>query len=637
MAKDLVTIAAEEVGYKESNHRGNIYTKYGVYTGAPNGEWCHSFVAWCANKAGIPTDVFPKTASVKSGIDFFSKKGWIKPFNMKTVVRGDIVYWYNPPKESHVGIVESVNLKNKLFTTIEGNYSCKVSRVERDMIYHGIVGVVNLPYLSYSIFWDSYYKTNKNIPKPVNLKLSSKQENTINVSFSANPSDSQFALRKYNIYLDGRLQITTIDKSYTLKNVSAGTHLVSVATVDLGFESVRTSGRVTVKGKTITTSTNNQSANTGGKKTNGHKSSSQSGKEELKYLNQVLKTIKKKNEATKKQKPISYEISKVNHHHEVNVNLVIQNGKKLFSPPVIEGLKVVWERKNTAGKMTFQTISSKKYVIREGNPVLMSLNGKKFFYGFVFTIKRSKDGKLDITVYDQLRYLKNKDTYVYKKMPTDSLIRMIAKDMGLNMGILSKTKCPVTRAEDNMTLFDIISNSLNETLMVTGNMFTLYDDCGKLMLKRPTSMKVTSCLIDADTAEDYSYNRSIDQDVYNQIKLEYQNEDNKKVKFYYTRSKKNIGKWGTLQYFEKIDYPKLAKVKGEVLLKLYNRVSKTLSISGAFGNPKVRAGSLVPVLLDLGDAKVSSFLLVDKVTHVFDNGVHKMDLNLSGGDFDSSQ
>ena len=113
--------------------------------------------------------------------------------------------------------------------------------------------------------------------------------------------------------------------------------------------------------------------------------------------------------------------------------------------------------------------------------------------------------------------------------------------------------------------------------------------------------------------------------------------DNGKTKFYYTKSKKNISKWGTLQYFEKIDYPKLAKIKGEVLLKLYNKVSKTLTISGAFGNTKVRAGSLVPVLLDLGDAKVSSFLLVDKVTHMFSNGIHKMDLSLSGGGFDSSE
>lgn len=321
----------------------------------------------------------------------------------------------------------------------------------------------------------------------------------------------------------------------------------------------------------------------------------------------------------------------------MKVDLVIQNGKKLFSPPVIEGLKVVWERKNTAGKMTFQTILSSKYKIQEGNSVLMSLNGKKFFYGFVFTVKHSKDGGLDVTVYDQLRYLKNKDTYVYKKKSTDALIRMIARDMGMNVGTLAETKCAVTRAEDNLTLFDIISNSLNETLMATGNTYTLYDDCGRLMLKKPTSMKVTSCLIDAETAEDYSYSRSIDQDVYNQIKLEYQNEDSKKIKFYYTRSKKNISKWGTLQYFEKIDYPKLAKIKGEVLLKLYNRVSKTINISGAFGNSKVRAGSLVPVLLDLGDAKVSSFLLVDKVTHMFDNGIHKMDLDLSGGGFDSSQ
>ena len=61
---------------------------------------------------------------------------------------------------------------------------------------------------------------------------------------------------------------------------------------------------------------------------------------------------------------------------------------------------------------------------------------------------------------------------------------------------------------------------------------------------------------------------------------------------------------------------------------------RTLSITGAFGSTKVRAGCLVPVIMDLYDRKVSSYLLVDKVTHTFNNGQYTMDLDLSGGGFD---
>ena len=44
------------------------------------------------------------------------------------------------------------------------------------------------------------------------------------------------------------------------------------------------------------------------------------------------------------------------------------------------------------------------------------VNGKTVFYGFVFTKQRDKTnggGVIRCTAYDQIRYLKNKDTYVY--------------------------------------------------------------------------------------------------------------------------------------------------------------------------------------------------------------------------------
>lgn len=625
MAKDLVSIAVKELGYTAGK---NNYTKYGAWMGMPNCQWCQAFVTWCCYKAGLENKI-TKTASTITGMDYFKKQGRFKSLLDKyTPKRGDIVYMLSPDSNSgyHVGIVESVD--SYFVHTIEGNCSNRVKRVDRTL--EDIAG--------YGVFDDNSLPVVNSIQRPQDVRANSAKSNQITVTFTDNSATSVINL--FNIYVDGVIKSYGVHPgSYTYNGISAGNHTVGVERSTPFGLSPRVTVKVTVNGKRLPkpTSTPASTPKVNNKSPIKKASSSQSGKEELKYLKQFLKTIDKKNAEVEKQSSLSYEISKINYHHEVKADLVIQNGKKLFSPPVIEGLKVVWERKNTAGKMTFQTILSSKYKIQEGNSVLMSLNGKKFFYGFVFTVKHSKDGRLDVTVYDQLRYLKNKDTYVYKKKSTDALIRMIARDMEMNVGTLAKTKCAVTRAEDNLTLFDIISNSLNETLMATGNTYTLYDDCGKLMLKKPTSMKVTSCLIDAETAEDYSYSRSIDQDVYNQIKLEYQNEDSKKIKFYYTRSKKNISKWGTLQYFEKIDYPKLAKIKGEVLLKLYNRVSKTINISGAFGNSKVRAGSLVPVLLDLGDAKVSSFLLVDKVTHMFDNGIHKMDLDLSGGGFDSSQ
>ena len=630
MAKDLVSVAAKEIGYKEG---ANNYTKYGAWLGTPNIQWCQAFVTWCCFQSGVGGRV-SKTASTDTGMAYFKKKNRFEWKSSYFPQRNDIIY-FKSNGSSHVGIVEKAvgNLKSGTIYVIEGNYGGKVCRNTYNPSDKRITGYG----LLFTEDETAVYKINYSFPKPENVVATSPSDNTLTVKWK---KYSNIVVPQYNVYVDGTLMVHATERNViTFSNITSGNHTVWVAMVAGSSESERASSKVKVGGKNLYPNQSSKKANgsMGGVKANQtgtNSSSSQSGKEELKYLKQFLKTINKT--SSKKAKKVDLEIAKVNYHHNVNLLMIVQNGKKRFTPPIIEDLKVVWERKNTAGKMTFQTISSKKYPLREGNAIRIDVNGKKFFYGFVFTVKTTKDKKLEVTVYDQLRYLKAKDTYVYKRLTTNTLIKAIAGKMGMNIGKLEDTKHKVTRAEDNISLFDMISNSLNETLMATGKVYTLFDDCGKLTLKQPTEMRVLDALIDADTAQDYDYNRSIDQDVYNQIKLAYTN-DNGKTKFYYTKSKKNISKWGTLQYFEKIDYPKLAKIKGEVLLKLYNKVSKTLTISGAFGNTKVRAGSLVPVLLDLGDAKVSSFLLVDKVTHMFSNGIHKMDLSLSGGGFDSSE
>lgn len=353
-----------------------------------------------------------------------------------------------------------------------------------------------------------------------------------------------------------------------------------------------------------------------------------SAEKELAHLKKVLKTIEKQKAAPKVE---NYEISSVI-PNKVKVELLVTHSGKTYQLPVKDGMKVIYERKNAPGKLTFTTIFDKNKKIYNGDPVSLRVNGKDFFFGYIFTLKPQVDGTIDVTVYDQLRYLKNKNTYMYKKKTSTQLVRMIAKDFGLQTGTLANTKYAMTRIDDNQTLFDIVQNSLDETLMSTGKIYTLYDDFGKLRLREPWKVNI---LIDEKTAQSYDYTRDIDNNVYNQIKLAYENKKTGTLELYVSKSSKNINKWGVLQYFEKIDSPKVAKLKGKVLLQLYNKVSRTLKISGAFGSISVKAGCLLPVLMDIYDVKISRYLLVDKVTHEFNNCEHTMDLELSGGDFDS--
>ena len=268
-----------------------------------------------------------------------------------------------------------------------------------------------------------------------------------------------------------------------------------------------------------------------------------------------------------------------------------------------------------------------------GNEVLVTVDSKKFIYGLVFTKEGKKDGMASYIVYDQLRYLKNKETIVYKKKTAGELIKILAKRFNLQYGTLADTGWRRSAIEDNTTLFDIIQNALDDTLITKGKTYVLYDKVGKLQLTDVAKMKVNTCLVDAETGQDYSYKTTIDSDVYNQIKLVYENKKKGTFDLYVTKDSKNIGKWGTLQYLDKIDNPDIGKLKSKALLKLYDKKKRTLTISGVIGNINVRGGSLVPVMLDLGDITVANYMLVDKVTHTFKNCEYTMDLVVSGGDF----
>ena len=261
------------------------------------------------------------------------------------------------------------------------------------------------------------------------------------------------------------------------------------------------------------------------------------------------------------------------------------------------------------------------------------VDNTNLFYGFVFKKKRDKEKIITTTAYDQLRYLKNKDTKTYTNKRADELVQMIANEYQLNTGVLENTGYVIAKkAESNQSLFDIILNALDETIRNRKEMYVLYDDYGKICLKNLERMKV-GLVIDEETGENYDYESSIDSDTYNQIKLTYDNSDTGKRDIYIARDSSNIEKWGVLQYFDTIDEKTNGAVKARALLDLYNQKTRSLEIKNALGDIRVRGGSLIIVNLDLGDIKLKNFMLVEKAKHTFKDGEHFMDLTLRGQNF----
>jgi hypothetical protein len=210
---------------------------------------------------------------------------------------------------------------------------------------------------------------------------------------------------------------------------------------------------------------------------------------------------------------------------------------------------------------------------------------------------------------------------------------MVAEDFQLQVGSLEDTGYTIeSRVEDNQTLFDIIQNALDETLEATGEMYVLYDDVGKLTLKGLGSMKI-NMLLDDETAGDYDYKSSIASDTYNKIKLSYENTDTGTREIFIAQDGSHINQWGTLQYYEKLDSTANAKAMADSLLDLYNTKTRTLKLKDVLGDVRVRAGTMLVVMLGLGDINVSNYFMVEQVKHTFNEGQHLMELKLRGGTF----
>lgn len=319
----------------------------------------------------------------------------------------------------------------------------------------------------------------------------------------------------------------------------------------------------------------------------------------------------------------------------MKVDLIIQNGSTIYYPIVEEGISLEWDRKGAPGKLKFSVVKDDVLSFQEGNAVKLTVDGTDMFYGFIFTKSRSGRSPylIEVTAYDQLRYFKNKDTYVYSNKKASEVIKMIAEDFGLSVGTLEDTGHVIaSRTEDNTTLFDIAQNALDETLQAKTQLYVLYDNVGKLTLQNIENMKL-NLLIDADTIGNYTYSSTIDSQTYNQIKITFENKDAGKREIFIAKDSSNINKWGLLQYTDTVELSTSGAAKAEALLKLYNTKTRSLSISEALGDLRVRAGSSVIVKLDLGDINIQSYLLVEKVTHKFKQNQHLMDLKLRGGTF----
>ncbi len=312
--------------------------------------------------------------------------------------------------------------------------------------------------------------------------------------------------------------------------------------------------------------------------------------------------------------------------------LFIENA--VIYAPVLKG-EITWSsyRSGSASWLKFSVMKDDIIDFREGSPVKLRVNGKDVFFGYVFTKYRRDKYFIDVIAYDQLRYLKNKDSYIYENKKYSELLKMIANDFNLRIGEICDTGYVIERRVEEGTLFDILANAADLTYKATGKSYVLYDDSGRIVLKKSEDMKSDIC-IDESQMQGYEYKTSIDKDVYNKIKIARDNDETGEREFYVYNGAENQEFWGVLQYYERLsDKDADIGLKGKTLLEKYNMLYRGLTIKNVFGNTQIRGGSKVYVKLELGDMLLAAEMTAEKAVHHFDGDGYFMDITLSGGEF----
>lgn len=317
----------------------------------------------------------------------------------------------------------------------------------------------------------------------------------------------------------------------------------------------------------------------------------------------------------------------------MNYQLLIQNRASTNTynyASVCEKVTHTTNRTGSAGKLTMTFIKANEVQIDSGDPVQFMVDGTKVFAGYVFTRTINRWGEMDITAYDQLRYLKANESYLFTAASMSDIINRIANDFQLTVGTIEDTGYLIPSfVRENKSCLDIISQANEFNILNTGKVYVFFDDFGKLSYREAGSMMVTDVIGSKSLLTEFKYKADIDSDTYNRIKLVRPNEETGRTDVYIFEDSSTIATWGLLQYYAQVDEEMneaQIREQGGTMLTYYNRELKTLTIE-SLGIAGLRAGMMVMLKIpELGNVSINQFILLDKATHTFQNKTHTMKL-----------
>lgn len=293
---------------------------------------------------------------------------------------------------------------------------------------------------------------------------------------------------------------------------------------------------------------------------------------------------------------------------------------------------VTWTtyRRGQPAALTFSALKTAGMAFWEGDEIAFYVDGQQLFKGYVFTKEKDQHGQLSVTCYDLLRYLRARQSYNFSGYCLEQIIQKIAADFALPCGSLATTgyQIPALLADDK-TCLDTIFNALELTTAATGKDYQFHAENGALVLRSAAEMVSPYILAEDSFTTGYHYRTSIDEDVYNYVKLVRPTETTGRGEAYVAKANDNIARWGVLQLYQKVSEElNAAQIKSmaKSLLNQYNRLQRRLTIS-CLGVPSLRAGQIVHLdLPDIGEMSLNQQLVATEVVQRFTPRSHTMDL-----------
>lgn len=287
------------------------------------------------------------------------------------------------------------------------------------------------------------------------------------------------------------------------------------------------------------------------------------------------------------------------------------------------------QRNGSPGKFTFSFLQC-GVRLAEGDVVRFTVDGQLQFYGWIFTQEGDHHGKLDVTCYDRLRYLKANASYAFYSQPSEEIVRQVAADFQLEVSRLDATGYSLpSLIEQDKSCLDILTDAIQQTLLHTGRVFVLYDDGSGLCLREAKNMTSDRIAGDGSLMLEYTYTTDIDKQSYNSVKLVRPNEETGRAEVFLAQDSEHIGQWGLLQLYQTVDSAEndaQCRAKAAAMLDYYNAVRRTFRFR-ALGVPGLRAGQMMPVVLSgLRGEPFSRYVLLDRVSHTFENDLHTMEV-----------